>query len=568
MEPAEFIKKKVNHKYILDARQQQKDLSYFIQGSLQEEITIEYLRVWSNRKYASDNKFLNWVKLVFKTENFLSFYKYLRNPVASAKLVNDDIKPQLRRVFHADDSVFKYSVKGIEETCHADLNSKQFDEELFNAILFDHNSVVVQDIDIESKRYREIVPISKIVSVDCDRDQINKIAYYSCLELENSSIHGFSYIDKDQYIFFDRDYNIIVQSFHDLGVCPADWVSSENMFQENNVVKKSIFSYALPDFEEYVFLKTLQRMTEPNGAIPVTVQLNAKETNPSGELRKGLSKEPMSSAILGAQTSDDTNPIAPSESDIQAGSIVKVKASKDVTSGKVDMDVVRNYFQFHYMPVEALNYLNERIKEIEKMILSSMIGDIAEQNEAAKNEMQVSKGYDSKEDRLRWLSNELSRIKQLSDFKTLALLHGKDKVSVEVFFGTDFFIESVDDLYKSFSLAPNAIERRKILKRISQTRNKHNLQQAKRDTILYDIIPYVSDKDFSTAMSTEAQVDPVVFQLQTRFDYWISIFEAEYGQIELFYEGLGEMTESTKMITIKNLLKNIIQNEQKSFSNA
>ncbi|WP_347217798.1 hypothetical protein [Chryseobacterium sp.] len=565
MTPSEFIKKKVNHKHILHARQQHKDLSYFTQGSLQDEVTIEYLNVWAGRKYASDNKFLNWVKLVFKTENFLSFYKYLRNPVASAKLVNDDIKPQLRRVFHADDSVFKYSVRGIEETCHADLKSKQFDEELFNTILFSHNSVVVQDIDIENKRYREIVPISKIVSVDCDVDKIKRIAYYSCLELEDRIIHGFSYIDKDQYIFFDRDYNQIVQSFHDLEDCPADWVSSENMFLENNVVKKSIFSYALPDFEEYVFLKTLQRMTEPNGAIPVTVELDSKESNPSGELRKGLSKEPMSSTILGAQTNNDINPIEPSKSSLQAGTVVKVKVPKDQTTNKMDMDVVQNYFQFHYMPVEAMTYLNDRIKEIKKDLLSSMIGDVAEQNEAAKNEMQVSKGYDSKEDRLRWLSEELSRIKQLSDFKTLALLHGKENVSVEVFFGTDFFIETVDDLYQSFAIAPNAIERRKILKRISQNRNKHNLQQAKRDTILYDIIPYVSDKDFSTAMSKD--VDPIVFELQTRFDYWISIFEADFGQIELFYEGLGDTPESVKMVTIKNLLKNIIQNE-KSVSNA
>ncbi|MGH1520542.1 hypothetical protein [Chryseobacterium sp. JK1] len=565
MSPSDFIKEKVNHKYILDARQQQKDLSYFIQGSLQDEVTIEYLRVWSGRKYASDVKFLNWVKLVFKTENFLSFFKYLRNPVASSKLVNDDIKPQLRRVFHADDSIFKYSVRGVEETCHSDLNSKQFDEELFNTILFAHNSVVIQDIDVESKRYREILPITKIVSVDCDRDKINKIAYLSCLELEDRSIHGFSYIDKDQYIFFDRDYNIIVQSFHDLGECPADWVSSENMFQNNNVVKKSIFSYALPDFEEYVFLKTLQRMTEPNGAIPVTVQLDAKETNTSGELRKGLSKEPMSATILGAQVNNELNPVAPSESDVQAGTIIKVKVPKSSDTGKVDMDVVQNFFQFHYMPIEALQYLDDRIKNIETKILSSMIGDVAEQNESAKNEMQVSKGYDSKEDRLRWLSDELSRIKQLSDFKTLALLHGKDKVSVEVFFGTDFFIETLDDLYKSFSLAPNAIERRKILKRISMNRNQHNLQQAKRDVILYDIIPYVSDKDFDTARNN--QIDPVVFELQTRFDYWISIFEAQYGQIELFYEGLGDMQESAKMITIKNLIKNIIQNE-KPISNA
>jgi hypothetical protein len=204
--------------------------------------------------------------------------------------------------------------------------------------------------------------------------------------------------------------------------------------------------------------------------------------------------------------------------------------------------------------------LNNRIKEIETNIKSSLIGDYKEQNEAAKNELQVSKGYDGKEDVLRWMSEELSRIKELSDYKTLSLLYGKENVSVEAFFGTDFFIETLDDLYNSFKIAPNVIERRKILKRISQVRNKHNLTQAKRDIILYMLIPYVSDLDFNVAVSKE--IDSVTFELQTRFDHWISLFEAEYGQIEMFFEGLGELNDGVKIVLIKNLIKNIIKNEK------
>ena len=56
-------------------------------------------------------------------------------------------------------------------------------------------------------------------------------------------------------------------------------------------------------------------------------------------------------------------------------------------------------------------------------------------------------------------------------------------------------------------------------------------------------------------------IDPVTFEFQTRFDYWISLFEAEYGQIEEFYEGLGEMKDSEKIIRINNLIKNKIENE-------
>lgn len=561
LDPKEFVKQQVNGKSLLDAHKQHRDLSYFTQSTLQEDITKEYLQQWVDRKYASNDKFLNWVKTVFKTDNFLSFYKYLRFPIASAKIINNDVKPQLRRVFQADDSVFKYTIRGQEETCDDKLNSKEFDNELFDAILFSHNSVVVHDIDEVNKRYREIVPISIIVSIECDKRSISRIAYRSCLETESGQIKGYSYIDKDQYIFFDSDYNIVLQVSHDLGECPADWISSENMFNDNNIVKKSIFSYIKNDLEEFVFLKTLQKMTEPNGAIPIVTQLNTKDNKLEGDLKKTISdKEPMSPYLLSGNPLNYNYTVSSSDSQLQAGTIVKVKAGTD-ENGKINMDVIKNYFQFHYLPVESLKYLNDRIKEIETNIKGSLIGDYKEQNEVAKNELQVSKGYDGKADILRWMSEELSRIKQLSDFKTLALLHGRDNVSVEAFFGTDFFIETLDELYNSFKLAPNAIERRKILKRISQIRNKHNLTQAKRDIILYMIIPYVSDLDFNTAK--EKDIDPITFEMQTRFDHWVALFEAEYGQIEMFYEGLGDsMNEGSKIILLKNLIKNIIKDEQ------
>ena len=82
LQPVDFIKRKVNHRYILKAQQQHRDISYFTQSSLQEEISLEYLSQGMDRKYQSSEKFLNWVKTVFKTDNFLSFFKYLRHPLS------------------------------------------------------------------------------------------------------------------------------------------------------------------------------------------------------------------------------------------------------------------------------------------------------------------------------------------------------------------------------------------------------------------------------------------------------------------------------------------------------
>jgi hypothetical protein len=499
--------------------------------------------------------------MVFRNDNFLSFYKYLRFPLVSAKIVNDEIKPQLQRIFHADDSFFKYIIGNKEIESPEEIESKKYSDIFFDAILFRHNDVIVHDLDNINEPYRDIVSINSIVAIESDCGMIKRIAYNSDMDLEDGScIKGYSYIDDKEYIFYGLDYSVIKQVPHDLGICPADWISSENFSTNNDVVKKSLFSYIKNDFEELVFLKTLQRMTEPNGAIPVVVKLKGNVVNKSGKSIQGASdKEPMASSGIGSQQADTGNVLNGSDNQLQAGSVIGVPINKK-TDGSIDSEVVKNYFQFHYIPTEALDYLNGRIKEIQSGIIISTLGDYQEQNSSAKNELQVSKSYANKEDKLRWLSSELSRIKRASDFKTLALKYGKDRVAVDVFFGSDFFLETDSDLFTQFKSAPNAIERRNILIRLSQSKNKFNPDKAERQRLLYKIIPYASDLDFEAATS-KGTVDPLVFELQTRFDYWITMFEATYGEIQMFWEGLGEIKESEKLILINNLIKQIIQNE-------
>ena len=117
------------------------------------------------------------------------------------------------------------------------------------------------------------------------------------------------------------------------------------------------------------------------------------------------------------------------------------------------------------------------------------MGDYSEANESAKNELQVSKSYVSKEDVLRWVSLSLSEAHSQSDYTMLSLKYGKESVSVDLFYGSDFFLESQETLYKMFEDAPNPIERTNILIRLAQSRNKFNKGKALRETILYNFYP-------------------------------------------------------------------------------
>lgn len=544
------------------AQRQQKDICYFTESSIQENINMEYLNQWANRKYVGNDAFLNWVKSVFRSDNFLSFYKYLRFPVASAKLINDEIKPQLKRVFHAEDSFFKYVINKKEIECPDELKDRYFKESFFDAILFNHNAIVIHDLEDINKPYREIININYVVAIESHCNEIERVAYCAEIKDENGkTIHGYAYMDEERYAFLTLDYQVITNVPHDLGECPADWLSSENFYKDNDIVKKSIFSYVKTDFEEYVFLKTLQKMTEPNGAIPVTVKLKGKVLDKSGQDIRGTSeKEPMAANTISQQQATVTSQVngGGNDNQLQAGTIINVPLNKDV-NGVIDSDIVQNYFKFHYIPIEALTYLNDRLKEIKDNIITSIVGDYQEYSTQAVNELQIGKSYDNKQDKLRWVSNELTRISTLSDFKTLALKYGKDNVFVSIFYGSDFFLETDKDLYDQCAIAPNPLERRYILSRLAQSRNKYNKDKAEKDKILYKLMPYATDKDFDTA-NAKNTIDYITFEYQTRFMYWINLFEASYGEITMFWNEM-DIKESEKLLLINNLIKDIIQNE-------
>lgn len=557
----DFIQSKIGSDSLEKARRQQGQLSYFTESSVQEDITTEYLNTWANRKYSSDDYFLNWVKNIFKTPNFLLVYKYLRYPLSTARLVNDNIMPQLKRVFHAEDSFFNYTINGEEVASPKEINPQEFDKAIFNELLFSHNNIIVTDLADINTPYTYSVDINNVVSIYSKHSVIEKIAFTASITTvsesgEYNTINGYLYIDSKEYAFYDSDYELVKLVPHDLGRCPADYISKDS-FDSYDPLRKSIFTYVRSDMEEFQFLKTLQKMADANGAIPVATKLGKRDKTKNKDI-KGKEGQPMAANLIGGQKAEFGIEVHGNSSggDLQAGSMKNIAPiMKD--GNTIDMDIVQNYFKFFHMPTESLKYIQERIQELQKTILESVIGVISNQNNTTQNELQVRSGFVSAEDKLRNFSAQLSRIRQRTDYNILALAYGKDNVSNQAFYGSKFFLETEAELYEVFKLSPNPIERRNTLLKISRTRNRFNEQAKERELILYHLLPYASDVDFKTAIDN-AQVDSVTFQYQTRFNYWIGYFEADYGDIVEFWNDLGEISNSQKLIIINNLIIEII----------
>lgn len=562
----EFIEKAFNAKSIQQASIQEAQLSYILTSKLQDNrLDSDYITKWAERKYQTNDYFLNWVKMIFKTENFLSFFKYLRYPLPSTKIVRNRIEPQLKRVFNAEDADFKYDVQGKEDSDFIqELNIKKFNKDIFEKLLYNHNSLIVEDLDSEiaNTPHRFFIDISSVKSIIQKNDKVWRIAFSgSIIDESGEVICGIVYIDDQEYAFYGEDYKLIKSIPHDLGFTPVHFISP-GKFNNDFVVRESLYTYVREEIEEYNFLKTLQKMTEVNGAIPVVSKI---EVEKQIEDKRGDEGEPSSDTIMGSQQAEI---FSQNENigtgDLQPGTIHEIPVSAiRREDGSLDMAAVQNFLNFHFIPVDVLNYLGQRVADLEISIVATIVGDLLESNESSKNEMQIEKSISVLENTLTSLAEILNRIRKVSDFTMLALKYGADRVNeVFIHYGTDFFLDSMTKLFEDLEKAPNSLERKNIIVRINQNRYKNNLDQLSRQKLLYDLMPYVSDKDFEQAQTLQI-VSDINKQYQIRFNYWIGQFEAFYGDIITFFKGL-EGTTAEKLILINNLIIDLITKENEN----
>ena len=559
----EFVEQKVGNQSIAEARRQQKELSYFTQSSIQQPVTEKYLEQWAERNYTGSDEFLNWIKTIFGANNFLSAYKHLRFPVPSAKIVNNKIRPQLERVFFSEDAFFKYTIKGKQVESPENLDSVHFSEWMLNSMMFRHNDILVTDLEDTNTPFRNLISIENVVALESSKSVIKRLAYTAAVPImgENGEVevkNGFLYMDDKDYIFYNEKVEPILTVPHDLGECPADYIAPE-AFANDDIVRKSLFSYVKPELEEFALLRTLQKMSDVNGTIPVTAILKFKDQTTDGEavdVDSDTDAQPNGVNSMSSQQARQQREVVGKQTVVQAGSKIDV-TPRLKEDGSIDVGAVQNYIKHFYMPVEAMDFIDKRIKELQNDIIQSVTGDFKEQNEAAQNEKQVSKGFITKEDSLRKVSKGLSRIRTRSDFKMLALEFGKDSVTNEAFYGSDFFPESQNELYDLFEKAPNPIERKNNLIRLNKNKYRFNKDKSKRIEIEYHLMPYSSDKDFQVAVDSQ-RVGALEFQYYTRFTYWIGVFEATYGDLLEFWVGMGDQSDNAKLMFINNLIKDLI----------
>lgn len=577
--PKEFIEEGTGFSSIQAAIWQQDNLLYFTESTPEDNVNFGLFREgskifdkegqFSHGFFKDRDPLIRWVSWIFGDKPLESFIKYLRFPVVSSSLIKDRVIPHLERVFFSEDGFEHFFINREDVKMPEGLNSQAFKKKVFKDILFRFNDIYWHDIlpGMVNEPFRHRIPLEWFVAIDSNEVAPERVAWKTMFFFEeDKSEDAFVYADAFQYAVFDKEFTREIIIPHDLGRCPAIWVSPEPFGTRNNIIRKSIFSNARTQIEQFVFFNTLLSFIGPNGWIPkaVTFKTNPKtKENAQGQQQGPVIDNAMDSRILmgGNIRPSDFNLLSP-------GTSAEIDVKINPKDGSYDTTLAQNFINYFQIPTEVITSITTRIEDLQREIISTLVGDFTEMQrgrEQAVNEAQVNRGFVTREDKIRRFGGMINKTKQQSDEIFLGLKHGINNVVVDQSMGTDYFIESQKEIFDLISKASNPIERQQLIIRGVKNQSRFNEQKQLRNTILYSLLPFAADKDFDKARDS---LDDLTESLQLRFSYWIVKFEARWGDITLFWLGLGEMPNAEKLMLLQSLLFDEIKDERRKISDA
>jgi len=563
----EFIE---NCKYkaeINEAVKYEQELAYFIQTNSAKNFYINSDQIIDDI-WNQQNPFLNWMRGWMLKENFKSFMKFIRHPLPTASLIQDDIIPELKKVFDATNANYEYNFTSNASKQPANAILKEWNtfykDEVFNSLINNHNSVIITDYEDRKKPYRYEILIGDVFAIEPTyKGKIKKIAF------KGKNIKGedryFYYTDEfySVYIMQGEDYILESQNAHEISRCPADFISVEPLNNKSFVVRKSIFSNLKEKFENYVNYYTLQKMCLPHGAMPVITHYKQNQKPCNKEFSNGTKcingYIGGMNGVLGNKDELIPCPICNSKTIIQAGTVIGLPIPKFGDNGESPIDLNANFVKFHYIPVEILEWWNKFIDEKYSEIKYILVGKGTElSNGQAKNIDQIARGNQTLENTLIELSGKLSKLQKSLDFKALKIVFGNSFIDCSIDRGTDFYLETEFELRESLAKAIDPIDKENIINRLNYSIYKNNPERFERSNLLYKLLPYstISDLEFNSIQG----IDPKMKELRLNFNYYIDLFEAEYGNINIFFtEYFGESVSMSKKLEIaRNILNKLI----------
>lgn len=508
------------------------------------------------------NEFLKWVKTLIPDDKYRVFLSLLRFPTPNIQFTKT-IFTELKRVYDGRNAVASYQ---FEDTRYRNDWEKYRKEELKEPSIWRNKGWEVFKSAINS-----------VLIVDTPAEQTGEFPepYFYWLGIENVIDYGLNDEGEIKYIIFkqsdgklaemDSTYtrvlkleddvlSVVTEVKHGLGYCPARFYWDTPLINNQEGVKESPLSSQLANLDWLLFFTISKRHLDLYAPYPIysayEQDCDFVDASDGSQCDGGFLRDKNGDYMMLADGTLRVCPICSAKNAVGVGSYIEVPAPN---AGEPDL---RNPVSITSVDSESLDYNVREVKRLEKEIFENVVGTGGGvQEKESINELQVTANFETKISVLNALKGNLEAAQKFVDDTICRLRYGDSFTDSSISYGTEFFIYTVDDLYRQYTTAKkngaSESELDAINNQIIATSYKNDPVQLQRMLILRQLEPY-RHYTFDELMTLKEAdlLDPELLKVKINFSTFVERFERENASVTEFGNGIP-FDEKIKRITKK-----------------
>ncbi len=522
--------------------------------------------------------FLDWVRGLLPKDKFNTFVKLFQFPLPTVSLV-EDVYRELERVFHSRNAsaTYQFTDTRLEEDWAKYRKDMLGEPGVWRSVGWRKmqvapNSVLVVDLPEKQvgsmpEPYFYWLGLEDIVDYRTSPDDKNALLWL----VFRQPGKRLAVFDDESIRVFQLDGNdkitaVLSDSEHGLGYCPARFFWTARLNEDNPDIKKNPITKELSNLDWYLFFALSKRHLDLYAPYPIYSAYEADcdfENNETGEYCSGgfLRNRSTDEYIIMADGTVKECPCCKEKRIVGPGSFLEVPVP-NMAEGVADM---RNPVQITTIDKDSLDYNVDECVRLKNEIIVSVVGSGGTVSEKeAINETQVAANFESKTSVLNALKTNFELAQQFVEDTVCRLRYGENFISSSISWGSEFYVFTVDELYKKYAQAKDNgasdMELDAISQQILEVEYKNNPLVLQRMLILKQLEPYAHKTfDELTEMRDAGFANERMLRLKVNFSAYINRFERENVNIVEFGTGLP-MRE--RINVIKNKLLEYVQNDE------
>lgn len=495
------------------------------------------------------SQFLAMVENLLPHDKFVTFKTLFRYPVKTNE-ITEVCFDKLSRIFDGSNPAFNYQFATSEQREDWEqYRLERLDEpnvwrtkgwEFFKSEI---NSVLIVDVPKEQtsefpEPYFYWLPIDSVITYDAD--PATGQMYYIVFRQKEFLI----VIDDLSYRMWldpkgtgEIKGEPVIESFHDLGYCPARFFWDESISLDDPDVKESPLSKELESLDWFEFFHISKRQLDLMGAYPILsgYEQSCDYSNAENgdycdggflKNKQGYYKLDMAGTLMRC-------PKCGNKRIVGAGSFVEVP----IPSTEENQPDLRNPVQMLAVDKNSLDYNVEEEKRLREEIITSVVGQSEIiTNRQAFNEQQVTANFENVMTVLNRIKKGFENAQKWVDSTVCRLRYGKYFISAKIDYGTEFFLYSVDDLRNKYKTAKEAgaseSELDMLQGKIIATEYRNDPVQLQRMLILSELEPYRHlTRDEVVALYEKNLISKQDLRIKLNFTNFVRRFERENTNI-------------------------------------